>query len=512
MDDGSEGSSRTSEEGLTPLQRKLREQASLIGETDAEGHPLPHPHASHEVPLSAMSASALARQHSEPPPPVPESAGGAVQDLSDIGIDLIPMMDVPPAPEPGLGESVAGIPPEPLPIPTPGFAEAAAGLPPVMPPATSPPDAAQRPAAMPAVEFPDPRRPLAPLPRSGPSLPGLAPAVPVPPLAPLIRPMGDQAALEALPPVEDGSGREVTPSDVMPMVADGGKAAAAARGNRRKQGGNLRTIAAVLIVQTLLGVGVLAAMYYSPPFRATVRKFSHRVLGTSAVVAQAEPRWIPLEPPLSPSPIASGDPVNFEKIGNLEENVENIQRILSVTPEAMSEISQLKDRNQLTRLADEAITRGSRSAYMQIVSISESSRDTSQANGAQAELLRVKFFFASGTRSASYILPMTTLYPSVKSKTEEQLTQKELIDLLLDGEKDWRVRRRVAFLLGDKRSYEVAESLAEAIRSDPSLDVIKESVYSFEAITGYRSSDLFEMKELLEWWDAHAVEVKKALG
>jgi len=149
---------------------------------------------------------------------------------------------------------------------------------------------------------------------------------------------------------------------------------------------------------------------------------------------------------------------------------------------------------------------------MQISSIAATSRDNSQVNGASAELLRVKFFYASGTRSASYMLPMATLYPSVKSKTEKQLTQKELTDLLLDGEKDWRVRRRVAFLLGDKRSYEVAESLAEAIRSDPSLDVIKEAVFSFEAITGYRSPDLFEMKDLLEWWDTNAVELKKTLG
>ena len=149
---------------------------------------------------------------------------------------------------------------------------------------------------------------------------------------------------------------------------------------------------------------------------------------------------------------------------------------------------------------------------MQIANIAETSRDPSLVNGAEAELLRVKFFFASGTRSASYMLPMAMLYPSVKSKTEEQLSQQELIDLLLDGEKDWRVRRRVAFLLGDKRSYEVAEALAEAVRSDPSLDVIKESVYSFEAITGFRSSDLFEIKELLDWWDTNALEVKKALG
>jgi len=231
------------------------------------------------------------------------------------------------------------------------------------------------------------------------------------------------------------------------------------------------------------------------------------------VVAQGEPRWIPLDPYASAPPIAAADVLGFEKIGNLEENVENLQRLLSVIPkEAMSEISQLEERNQLTRLADEAITRGSRSAFMQLASIAETSRDSSQVDGALAELLRVKFFFASGTRSAAYTLPMVTLYPSAKSKKEEKLTQKELVALLLDAEKDWQVRRRVAFLLGDKRSYEVAEALAEAVRSDPSLDVIKEAVYSFEAITGYRSPDLFEMKDLLDWWDTNAPEVKKKLG
>ncbi len=505
MDDGSEENPVNSSEVLTPLQKKIQEQASRIGETDSKGHPLPHPPKSHEVPPAEMNASALVRQHAEAEIAGLGASDGGGSESAALGFDLIPMTDVPPAPDPGLGETVAGIPREPAPVFPPGFAEAAAGLPPVPPPAKAPSLS-----HWPKGSFPDPRSPLAPLPQSGPSLPGLTPAVPVPPLAPAD---GERTVVDALPPVEEDSGREVAPSDVMPMVAEGGnKAAAAARGNRRKQWGSVRTIVAVLLLQALAGGGILAAMYYSPDFRATVRKFSHRVLGTSAVVAQAEPRWIPLDPPLSPSPIASADPLSFEKIGNLEENVENIQRILSVTPEAMSEISQLKNRNQLTRLADEAITRGSRSAYMQIANIAESSRDTSQVNGAQAELLRVKFFFASGTRSASYMLPMATLYPSVKSKTEEQLTQKELIDLLLDSEKDWRVRRRVAFLLGDKRSYEVAESLAEAIRSDTSLDVIKESVYSFEAITGYRSSDLFEMKELLDWWDANAVEVKKTLG
>ena len=99
-----------------------------------------------------------------------------------------------------------------------------------------------------------------------------------------------------------------------------------------------------------------------------------------------------------------------------------------------------------------------------------------------------------------------------KIDAEFSSREKELIELLLDSEKDWRVRRRVAFLLGDKRSYEVAEALAEAIRSDPSLDVIKECFYSFEATTGYRSPDLFEVEHLLDWWATHAVEVKKNLG
>jgi hypothetical protein len=278
--------------------------------------------------------------------------------------------------------------------------------------------------------------------------------------------------------------------------------------NRKSTSGTmLKTVGMVFLAQAVLCVFFLGLLWASSDVRGFFRNTMHKILGTPAYVAAAEPRWQP-----DPNMVTSPD-TSFNQMDLMQGKISELERQLSVTPaEAWKELRQLSQRNQLTAYADEAITLGSRKSYLELTNIAETSKDAAQRYGAEAEVLRVRFFYATGSRLGSYKLPTASLYPSSKTKSEEDLTAKELITLLLDQEKAWEVRSRSAYLMGEKRGYDAATALVTAVRTDPSLDVIKEATYSFEEISGYRSPGAFEMQDLLDWWDSNAARLKTSLN
>lgn len=307
-------------------------------------------------------------------------------------------------------------------------------------------------------------------------------------------------------PPEDGDTSDVTVGDVLPLV--GGRRRVAT--TNRKSMGALRTILQVLGVQALLVVFGLGVLWASSDARSAFRKFAHRVLGTSAIIAGAEPHWTP---DLSVGNEGDdGGGVAFQQLGMMQGKISELERQLSVTPaEAWKELRLLSQRNQLTAYADESITLGSRKAYMELKDVAETSKDPTLRYAAEAEILRIRFFYASGSRLGGYKLPTATLYPDGATKKDEDLSSDELTTLLLDKTKEWEIRSRAAYLLGDRRGYEVARSLVEAVRTDECLDVVEQAMYSFEEITAYRSPGAFEIQHLLNWWDDNSAKLKSQL-
>ncbi len=504
---------------MTPAQQKLAAQAEALARGAQPGQQAEVASNSHVSPAQ-MNAAALR-----------QAAGSAAQQLLNRPPSETPQAkpaaaEVPPIQKPSSPRSTpepksAAMAPAPPSTPAPTPPESKSALPVQRAPGEPPARLDDAPSATPPTS-----RPEEPIAKEEPK-PAPAQASPAPVSTPERR-----EAPEAKPPAQapvqeseqpksqvrespqprmDDVPREVAPSDAMPLVDDG-PAPARKRVRNRKQTGTLKVVAVVLCLQALLVVIGLVIVYFSPTARGAFRKAMHRLLGTSAVVAAAEPTWIPEDfendGTLGSTFAASGDQLSF-----LKQSVEDLQRQLSVTPkEAWKELRVLSQRNQLTAFADEAITLGSRKSYTDLKQIAATSTEPAQRHGAEAELLRVKFFYASGTRLGAYKLPVASLYPTLKNSEEEDLTPDQLIKLLLDQKKDWRVRSRVALLLGESRSYEVAEALVEAVRTDESLDVIKECIFSFEENTGYRSPGLLEIEDLLKWWEANSARLKARSG
>lgn len=281
-------------------------------------------------------------------------------------------------------------------------------------------------------------------------------------------------------------------------------ATATRRSRNKRHGSFVGTLVAVFAIQGFLLTAFVGAIAFHDGFRGFVRTSVIKLLGGGAPppahseAANELPSIaaLPLVPP-------TDNGANLREISILSSQVQNLKKQLEEGPlNAQKELSLLAERNELISLADAAITRGDRGAYVRLEDLARSAPSEEIMQGAEAQILRVKFFYASGTRYGAYSLPMTQLYPELKSKAEEDLTVEQKIRLLLDENQDWRVRTRAAYLLGsERRSPRAAEALVQAIQTDGSLDVVKECTYSFEEITEkYRSPGLFEIDHLLSWW------------
>ena len=197
---------------------------------------------------------------------------------------------------------------------------------------------------------------------------------------------------------------------------------------------------------------------------------------------------------------------DFEKF---DQDLSVMKEQVAVSPgDAREQLKLLGRRNELTMFADDAITNGTRAAFDKLLAASDDlNNPQALRDGAAAEILRVKVFYASGNRLGSYSLPVATLYPSLITAAEEELKASQLIELLGDKERAWRVRNRAAYLLANHRGLAVSEALVQAVKSDPNLDVVKECVLAFEENTGYRAKGMFEIEALENWWTVYEARV-----
>ncbi len=175
-----------------------------------------------------------------------------------------------------------------------------------------------------------------------------------------------------------------------------------------------------------------------------------------------------------------------------------------------TELARLQRRNNLTALADKAITEGDVEAYRQLETLMTTSK-SEEMNAVASELFRVfqaYSVFSGVSRTGNVHLIVSDIDPT-KSK-EEELEIENLLPLLrLD---DPLARVKVAELISKKAkrgSYKTAEAIAEGVKHETHLEAFKALDLAFQAATGRAAGGKLDKRELLSWWEENKERLKK---
>ena len=161
------------------------------------------------------------------------------------------------------------------------------------------------------------------------------------------------------------------------------------------------------------------------------------------------------------------------------------------------ETALLKERNRLAKLANTAISEGSRNAFKELSGISKNPEKADLSEVARAEIMRVKAFYATNNRLKGKSIQYTS--PKGMQIIDDKLQTATLLSEVKNNA-DWQVRAKFAELLKDRKEKGVAEALLEAACSDTNLDVSKQALESFEYLTGYKSNDILDCESAQDWW------------
>jgi len=171
------------------------------------------------------------------------------------------------------------------------------------------------------------------------------------------------------------------------------------------------------------------------------------------------------------------------------------------------ELSELKDRGNLTSLFDKAVSQGSREAYLnlkQIVIKFGPNRDA-----AISEISKIASHWNSMTRLKDVKLSEKKLSNGIIEK-ESDYTTEELIEILLFNSQSL-FRGRSAQLLASRKENYIPEALILAIFSDKHLEVVKEATSAFGRLTNFQSPDFFQPYNVWKYWLDNSEKVKKSL-
>jgi hypothetical protein len=205
--------------------------------------------------------------------------------------------------------------------------------------------------------------------------------------------------------------------------------------------------------------------------------------------------------------------VGEKRIDALLSEVVRMNRSLELSPgDVRAELEFLGARNRLLRLADAAIQKADRVAFDQLLEVAGEEGEGELRNGVMSEIQRVRFAYLNGLRVSGHVLPVGSLFPSLRGKDEMELGTNQLIKVLQDPGIEAEHRTRAAYLLADHRNVQAVDALAEAIANDVSLDVVREATLTFSEMTGYRSDELLDTAGLAEWWRENSSAIKLTLG
>jgi len=163
----------------------------------------------------------------------------------------------------------------------------------------------------------------------------------------------------------------------------------------------------------------------------------------------------------------------------------------------LDEVVKVQSRSMLLELGDKAIWDLSRPAYEQLLGIANEAGDEVLRLAAKSEIIRVKNAFTGSARTRGVFL--SRVEEEGKETLESDFDTTELIDLLLNHP-NWKFRARSAQMLAERKEPDVPQALLESMREDQNLEVFKEALKSFEAITGYQAPDVFGYTSCNDWW------------
>jgi len=138
------------------------------------------------------------------------------------------------------------------------------------------------------------------------------------------------------------------------------------------------------------------------------------------------------------------------------------------------------------------------------------SEDSDLLERARAAVLEVKLSYIGTTRIKGIEIHRTK---EDGSRIEEDNFETHWLIEDLINNRNWIVRTKAANLLAKHKEINVPEVLLEAMENDPNLWVRKEALDSFETVTGFIASDVFQFEtgEPREWYLKNKDEVIKKL-
>jgi uncharacterized membrane protein len=176
--------------------------------------------------------------------------------------------------------------------------------------------------------------------------------------------------------------------------------------------------------------------------------------------------------------------------------------------EVSTELEQQKARNRLTKLADEAISTGSRYAFRELERYYDDPNNSFMKDACNAEIIRVESHYITVRRYRTYAVPLAKLFPG---KRESELTYDDLALLLASEANHWELRAWAAQQMGDMRDdAEVPEALVRAMKGESDLCVVQEALRSFEKLTGYQPPGVFNTTVAVAWWGENKERFAKA--
>jgi hypothetical protein len=194
-------------------------------------------------------------------------------------------------------------------------------------------------------------------------------------------------------------------------------------------------------------------------------------------------------------------------------SVERLAEVQRDAERAKGELSELIGKEarvfEIARLQGAAID-GDRAAYNTLKQFDSAEPELAQR--ARVAMMEVKRFYVGATKIKGVTLRRT--------RTEEQEIKEadfKTAWLLQDLAKNqaWPIRAKAAQLLGQRQEFGVPEALLNAMETDSNLWVAKEALDSFERITGFAASDVFqfevEANSPSKWYEEHKKEVEPRL-
>jgi mannose/fructose/N-acetylgalactosamine-specific phosphotransferase system component IIB len=192
--------------------------------------------------------------------------------------------------------------------------------------------------------------------------------------------------------------------------------------------------------------------------------------------------------------------------------VENTKKAASDIESLQGELKRLKDRNDLTALADVAISEGDVEAYRKLERMTTSLENDEAKNAALAELFRVyqAYSIFSGVSRTARIQLNVLAINSHKSK-EEELDVDELLPLL--NEADPLARAKVGQLISKKgpklKSFKTSEAVYNALKKETHLEAYKVLGGLLAQVTGQEAGGKLDKREIIEWYEKNRDRLRK---